>query len=56
MLVYPEQPKVELYYGYILSDTVGRTLSALGLLIFIGAAGWRMYRTRRVASWGREKS
>jgi len=54
MLVYPEQEKVELYYGYTLSDNVGRTLSVLGLLIFVGAVGWRRYRTRRFLR--REKS
>jgi hypothetical protein len=48
MLVYPEQEEVELYYGYTLSDNVGRGLSALGLLISIILAGakWRQHRIR----------
>jgi hypothetical protein len=48
MLVYPEQEEVELYYGYTLSDNVGRGLSALGLVILIVLAGaaWKRHRTR----------
>jgi hypothetical protein len=39
MLVYPEQPEVELYYGYVLPDILGIAFSWLGLIILI-VAGW----------------
>ncbi|MDD4871197.1 MAG: hypothetical protein PHR77_11615 [Kiritimatiellae bacterium] len=35
MLVYPDKNDVELYYGYTLSDNIGRIFSILGLFITI---------------------
>jgi len=35
MLVYPDQEEVELYYGYTLSDNIGRGFSALGLIVLV---------------------
>lgn len=47
MLVYPEQNEVELYYGYTLSDNVGRILTALGLLALGIAATRRKHEPDR---------
>jgi hypothetical protein len=45
MLVYPEQEEVELYYGYTLSDNIGRTLSIIGLLA-MAATAYAMRRNK----------
>ena len=42
MLVYPEQEEVELYYGHTFSDTLGKVLSALGLLGLVAAVRGRL--------------
>jgi hypothetical protein len=50
MLVYPEREEVELYYGYTLSDNVGRAASLLGLLgVGLAACIPRLARRRRAA-------
>ncbi len=46
MLVYPTQKEVELYYGYTLSDNIGRVLSIIGLLSVIFFTVTRITRNR----------
>ncbi len=36
MLVYPEREEVTIYYGSLMSDTIGRLLTCLGIIIFLG--------------------
>jgi hypothetical protein len=36
MLVYPEREEVTLYYGSLMSDTIGRLLTSCGIIIFLG--------------------
>jgi len=36
MLVYPEREEVTLYYGSLVSDTIGRSLTSCGFIIFLG--------------------
>ncbi|MBW2637354.1 MAG: hypothetical protein JRC86_07530 [Deltaproteobacteria bacterium] len=36
MLVYPEREEVTLYYGSLMSDTIGRLLTSCGIVIFLG--------------------
>jgi hypothetical protein len=50
LLVYPDQPEVELYYGYTVSDNLGRGLSAMATIGMIAIA-WR--RIRRSPATGK---
>jgi len=36
MLVYPEREEVTIYYGSLMSDTIGRLLTSCGFVIFLG--------------------
>jgi hypothetical protein len=46
MLVVPDTQEVELYYGYTLSDTVGRILTVLGIVCLIAVPVMRCRRNR----------
>jgi len=47
MLVYPDAEEVELYYGYTLSDNVGRALSGLAVLLAGLVAVVQLIRRRK---------
>lgn len=47
LLVYPEQEKVELYYGYTFPDTLGRVLSAAAACLVLALALRTLYRRGR---------
>lgn len=53
MLVYPTESKVELYYGYTLSDNAGRILTLVGILCALAGVWHKLSsgRRRRKEAW-----
>ena len=47
MLVYPDQPEVEMYYGTVFSDRLGRILSAATLFL-LGVILWQRRKERSI--------
>lgn len=53
MLLFPQQEKVELYYGYTMSDIVGRAISLAGVCACLLIAGSRLCARARAARQAR---
>ena len=49
MLVYPDAEEVELYYGYTLSDNIGRAISGLAALLVVAVLLCRLRRRAKAA-------